>query len=76
LYSALSAPDYDTANEILQSLPDELVGVATQELVIKQDEQPQFSSLAKCEDFDTDFVIARTERLLGLAYDYLIKHLI
>ena len=75
LYSALSATDYEVANEILQSLPEELVGIATQELVIRQDEQPQFSSLANCTDFDPDFIKARTERLLGLAYDYLIRYL-
>lgn len=75
LYSALSATDSEVANEILQSLPEELVGIATQELMIRQDEQPQFSSLANCTDFDPDFIKARTERLLGLAYDYLIKHL-
>jgi hypothetical protein len=75
LYSALSATDLEVANEILQSLPEELVGIATQELVIRQDEQPQFSSLANCTDFDPDFIKARTERLLGLAYDYLIKFL-
>lgn len=75
LYEALGAADYDTATSILQPLPKDLIAVATKELMLDQNELPQFSSLGDCTNFDVEFLKKRNRRLLGLAYDFFIAHL-
>lgn len=75
LYQALGTKDLEEAVGILDGLPAEDINIATQELMLRQDEQPQFQSLSLCLEFDHDFLKKRNKRLLELAYDNLIKHL-
>ena len=75
LYQALAMDDAEEAENMLQDLPEDLVGPATAALMLRQSEQPQFKSLGTCIEFDLDFLKLRNIRLLELAYDYLIKHL-
>jgi hypothetical protein len=75
LYQALAMDDAGEAENMLQDLPEDLLGPATAALMLRQSEQPQFKSLGTCIKFDFEFLKLRNVRLLELAYDYLIKHL-